>query len=317
MLKPLDFNAAVPDLMSPLWTPSSAVRRGRDLLRKIGEDLQKGIQPDVYPGGVVLPGGTNASMYFSPGKEICDDASFAQAGSPGSATGSREGQRAPSTGRSAPWAPTGARPLEFSGVEPPGLSDDVQDDLRGVIAAYSQWQVRSTAEVSWLHGWVRPVLGLSDRVFVVTRYPHNVAEVVESWAWWGTGIWVGPAHTNYGNGSVCAYEPRHETWRRGHDRLWQLIDLTVVWSTRQMHLRYFGFWPGQQVLHTPEERVRDHSPGELCGCDRFGFKYEDCCHRMDIAYIAKQQSRNRPLRWFPNRTPGMRVRNFFFNGLIS
>ena len=48
-----------------------------------------------------------------------------------------------------------------------------------------------------------------------------------------------------------------------------------------MFLHHFGRWPGRQSLHTAYERVTDHEPGELCGCDS-AILYESCCRVPDL-----------------------------------
>jgi len=216
----------------------------------------------------------------------------------------RHAERAPracllSAGDSAPRAAAGALALELCDLHAVGVDERLIDDLRGVTVAYPQWTARSTPGVTWLQGTLSPIPGLSDTALVTTKFPHDLSVAVESWAWWDMGVWIGPLHTNYGRGSICTHEIRHGTWVRGRDRLWQLLDLISVWVVRQMHVRYLGFWPGRQVLHTPEERLRDHLPGDLCGCDRLGLTFDACCRTRDEAHARTF----RTVRPFPSRRP--------------
>jgi len=108
---------------------------------------------------------------------------------------------------------------------------------------------------------------------------------IRSWAFWGDPLarpaWIGPRHTNFPDGSICAYEPSDGTWGFG-EPLIALIDLYSVWAVRHLHLLIFGRWPGPQAVHLPYERLLEISPEEHCGCgqDR---RYADCCRPRDLA----------------------------------
>jgi hypothetical protein len=111
--------------------------------------------------------------------------------------------------------------------------------------------------------------------------PFEPLRRVSSWAWWTTGIWVGPRHTNYPDGSICSFEESDGTWNT-RDSLVPLLDLHSVWLVRHLHLRHFGRWPGRQVLHTAYERVAENGACEFCGCDS-GELYAACCQQRDLA----------------------------------
>lgn len=108
---------------------------------------------------------------------------------------------------------------------------------------------------------------------------------VRSWAFWADPLarpaWIGPRHTNFPDGSVCAYEPSDGTWSFG-EPLVDLLDLYSVWALRHLHLLTFGRWPGPQAVHRPYERLLEINPEEHCGCgqDR---RYVDCCRDRDLA----------------------------------
>ena len=156
------------------------------------------------------------------------------------------------------------------------------------------------------------IVGLPDKAYLLTvmpldptALPHGSKKSVTSWAWWDVGIRVGPRHTNYGNGSVCSFEPDHRTWTSG-DSIVALFDLNAVWIARHLFLRHFGRWPGDQVLHTAHERLSEHRRGELCGCGSLQL-YEHCHRDADTktsAYDRLQEFRCRvddPGRQVPDR----------------
>lgn len=152
--------------------------------------------------------------------------------------------------------------------------------VEDVAGAYPRVSARPTAQALWVTITIQPVQGLPDAAVVSTVYPLDPWRRVSSWAWWTAGVWLGPRHTNYPDGSICSFEVTDGTWTR-KDSLLGLLDLTAVWITRHLYLRYFGRWPGRQVLHTAFERLKEHRPEELCGCDS-GAKYSDCCQARDL-----------------------------------
>ena len=107
---------------------------------------------------------------------------------------------------------------------------------------------------------------------------------VRSWAFWGDPIalpsWIGPRHTNFTDGSICAFEPTDGTWLFG-DSLVDLLDLYSVWAVRQLHLRVFGTWPGPQAVPHAYERILEFNDNELCGCGSRGKLYKECCQGKD------------------------------------
>jgi hypothetical protein len=59
---------------------------------------------------------------------------------------------------------------------------------------------------------------------------------VKSWAFYSSAVgvfWIGPRHTNFPDGSICAFEPRDGTWCFG-DSLVELLDLYTVWAIRHI-----------------------------------------------------------------------------------
>jgi hypothetical protein len=109
---------------------------------------------------------------------------------------------------------------------------------------------------------------------------------VRSWAFWGDPIafpeWIGPRHTNFPDGSACAFEPQDGTWKFG-DPLVQLLDLYTLWAVRHLYLTQFGRWPGYQSVHFPGERILELRADEHCGCANGAKLYGMCCMPLDRA----------------------------------
>jgi hypothetical protein len=109
---------------------------------------------------------------------------------------------------------------------------------------------------------------------------------VRSWAFWADPIafpeWIGPRHTNFPDGSICAFEPLDGTWKFG-DPIVQLLDIYTVWALRHLYLRQFGRWPGYQSVHFAGERLLELRDDEHCGCGRGDKLYADCCMPSDLA----------------------------------
>jgi hypothetical protein len=108
--------------------------------------------------------------------------------------------------------------------------------------------------------------------------------MVRSWAFWEISVsrptWIGPRHTNFNDGSICAFEPTDGTWTFG-DSMIELLDYYSVWAVRHLHLEQFGRWPGYQAVRHPYERILEFREDEYCGCNTPGRLYRDCCYDED------------------------------------
>lgn len=244
---------------------------GLPILYRIGQDLHQGRYPRVLTGGIVSPASPGppytAGGVGTDGQEQRKGAEGAEARE-GAAT-----KRSPYRSRS-----TRATPPVLEQLEWPSAAEVT---LKEATVAYPQlsWTVAST--VIWLSLQVTPITGLSNSALVVGCLAPRCRP--RFWAWWEEGVWIGPRHTNYGDGSICAYEPSDGTWMEG-DGLVLLLDLVVVWVVRHLFLRRYGFWPGEQVLHTVYERTRENLPEELCGACVSSKTYRDC-HMEDDARV--------------------------------
>lgn len=261
-----------------LQDPASAL--AQRLLEEIGEGLDREQYPSVYRNGLVKPG-PGRPPETSPGGGTELYVSAPEGGSPRPAAG--EGQGPAGHGSADGAARSSAS--EALLLRAPGLTPKVRHDLGAAIDEYRDTWLRIVApETVWLLTRIRPIPGLPDEPLLLTAYPLRSRFAWPcSWAWWSPGDWIGPRHINFdGTGSICSFERTHGTWKPG-DPLLRLLDLHTGWVVRHMHLRYFGRWPGPQVIHTAYERLREQLPGELCGaCDSMR-PYEVCCRPEDIA----------------------------------
>ena len=137
----------------------------------------------------------------------------------------------------------------------------------------------------WLLVESTVIVGLDKKATFLIALPYSAAYIQQSWAFWTTPInweWIGARHTNFPLGSICAFNPGDGTWTLG-DSLIQLIDLYTLWALRHEHLKVFGRWPGRQHVIHPYERLTESSPNELCGCDKTGLRYGECCRPRDLS----------------------------------
>lgn len=157
-------------------------------------------------------------------------------------------------------------------------------ELDAVQEAYPGTKVWHKTEGLWLLTESTILSGLGKKATFLTAIPYRQASTAKSWGFWTTAIsaqWIGPRHTNFPDGSVCAFELRDETWVMG-DSIVTLLDLYSVWACRHFHLETFGRWPGRQAVHHPFERLTELNDDEFCGCDGSGKLYRDCCKKHDL-----------------------------------
>lgn len=129
---------------------------------------------------------------------------------------------------------------------------------------------------------VIPRITRAATFLTAVSYEHAV---VRAWGFWNThavGIdWIGPRHTNFPDGSICAFAPNEGTWTFG-DSLVTLLDLYTVWAFRHLHLAEIGRWPGSQVAFHAYERLIEFGMDEDCGCGSRRM-YGQCCFPSDHA----------------------------------
>lgn len=250
-------------------------------LSEIGHSLDRGSAVTVKNGGFVVPS-TSPISEQDLGKELHHVASRERPkGQPGLRTGTWAKPTFESRPSARPRSPRPAAPLVVA-----ELRQQYEKQLEAVSAAYPGTQHWMTDQGIWLVVESSLLPGfLPKACFAVGISLHEVP-AVKAWGFWGTTVvgyeWIGPRHTNFPDGSICAYDIDDGTWEIG-DSLIKLLDLYTVWAARHLHFRLFERWPGYQAVPHVYERVLELQPNELCGCANYHTFYRDCCESKDKA----------------------------------
>lgn len=249
------------------------------LLERIGDELDGGRELQVFNGGLVLP--SEPAVAFEP---LGREKHYEQAERPRRpATESWPGtrRRARTAGRPPAPRPGPATGSWTAGDAAPvlgwGPAVDYREALSTVGEAYPGARMWEQGEGFWL--WAESTLlpGL-HRAAVFLVGVSIARRTVRSWAFWQMSMgasWIGPRHTNFPDGSICAYDARDLTWVFGQS-LVNLLDIYSVWALRHLHLEVIGRWPGPQIATIPYEVVLEVGDTELCPCGTMR-RYADCC----------------------------------------
>jgi hypothetical protein len=235
-----------------------------EVVMAIGSDLDRGIFPRVLDGGVVAPGAPPVVTPPSEGKKyVRPQGSLPSTPAPGAS---------PAT-----W-PTGAT----ASLERASLARRYEDELSGVQLAYPGTRVWRDQDGMWLLVPSLIIDGLAQAATFLLALNSSLAQV-RTWGFWRGSVasaeWIGPRHTNFTDGSICAFDPEDGTWVIG-DSLIALLDLRTVWAFRHLHLDMFQRWPGAQSVRHPHERRTEFAPAEFCGCGSSSL-YVSCCSPRD------------------------------------
>jgi hypothetical protein len=251
-------------------------------LREIGEQLDSFSFVYVKNGGLVVPSGP-ALLPRILGTEKENGKSRETR----SETGPRAGTPAWQGSAFGPRAPgDGSRPPgETASVVGAGVREIYEDELNAVQRAYPGTQ-------HWMQDdgmWVLAESSLLPGFFPKANFLVGISfanRSVRSWGFWGASAigysWIGPRHTNFPDGSICAFEQQYDrTWLVG-DPLIDLLDLYTLWAVRHLHLRDLGRWPGYQAVPHAYERILELKENEHCGCQNSHKLYGECCRNTDL-----------------------------------
>jgi hypothetical protein len=133
----------------------------------------------------------------------------------------------------------------------------------------------------WLRIESTVLEGLDRSATFLVAVPFTRGAHPRAWAFWNFESgpqWIGRRHTNFPDGSICAYVPQSRAWVEG-GRLDSLIDLYTVWALRHLHLEFIGRWPGRQYSSHPFYSLVEFKPEELCSCEKHEppLRYGECC----------------------------------------
>ena len=244
-------------------------------IRMLGLQLDRGFSLEVSDGGLVAPSGATVPQYLGAETENVGTRSFPS--TPAASASSSGAASSPPSSETTP--PSATASLERSGIRA-----RYEDELGSVQTAYPGTRIWHDEDGMWLLSESSVVHGL-DRAatFLVALCWSKAA--VRAWGFWRENAisvrWIGPRHTNFPDGSICAFDPVDKTWAFG-DPIVALLDLYTVWALRHLHLEWFDRWPGQQAVFHPYERRVEFRPDESCGCGSEQ-SYRDCCAPRDAA----------------------------------
>lgn len=135
--------------------------------------------------------------------------------------------------------------------------------------------------------------GLDTETTFLVALPFAPYVGPRAWAFWKTSAgfrWIGDRHTNFFDGSICAFSPTENAWQEGED-LATLIDLYSVWAARHLHFEVVGHWPGRHYalldqfsFPDPYYRLIEVRDDELCTCGGPGARYRTCCKPSDLGH---------------------------------
>lgn len=238
-------------------------------LEEIASQLDRGIYPEVYNGGFVMP--CEADVPENQG-EVTKHVKHRQ-----------------NTGRSKAGARHGAAGGQGPASTAPSLiltdlKTRYESQLDAVLEAYPKTLVWQQPEGLLLLAESALLPGLDQSAQFLVAVPYSSPWLVKGWGFWGVspiGVeWIGPRHTNFPDGSICAFEYSDGTWTIGGS-LVQLLDIYSVWALRHLHLKQRGRWPGYQAIHFAYERVLELRADEYCGCAHSERLYGECCQPND------------------------------------
>lgn len=274
-----------------LRAPLEADVRAR--LEVIGKLLDRGVFPEVMDQGAVVP--SRAKVHSKP--LGTSEKVHAQRKGPPGPSGSRQRgpspQGAPRTSRASSRASSRAR---TSGATPSFVVDDLRQQYEQEVArlsgAYPGTQVWAQRDGLWFKSpsSLLPGLGFGAEFLVCLQFTPFPA--FRAWGFWSDRGWIGPRHTNFPDGSICAFDLRDGTWGLG-DSIVNLLDLYSLWAVRHLHLAVFGRWPGAQSVPFLYERLWEFKDDELCGCGETEDKsYAECCKPGDLRTSAVRAAVN-------------------------
>ncbi|QDC36033.1 hypothetical protein [Sphingobium fuliginis] len=251
------------------------------MLGDIGRQLDANVFPRVFDNGVVMPS-TPGVASSALGKETEHE----QQRSRGPAAGSRQGTaRRKGTPRRSRQAGASAR------IGGGLLRAAYEAQVVSLEAAYPALRVFPDDDGMWLQAESSILSGLEYGATFLVALPFAPGAGPRAWGFWndpGGSLWIGPRHTNFFDGSICAFSPVDNVWAEGGN-LTSLMDLYTVWAFRHLHLEVLGRWPGRQYsLPPPNEvlnpyyRLVQCQDAELCGCGSLTARYVECCKPKDL-----------------------------------
>ncbi len=247
------------------------------MLKEIGRQLDSDIYPKVMNGGILALSEPAKQNPLLSKKEVNHERSGQSR--PEAGAGARASRRERQT------AGCGASNPPSQVIEP-NLQVKYEGELDAVRDAYPGARIWRQPDGFWLLTESSLLHGQQQKALFLTGIPFSPKRVIQSWGFWVAPplrypVWIGPRHTNFPHGSICAFDTGDNVWRIG-DPIVHLLALYTLWAFRHLHLKEVGRWPGKQVAHIPYERIMEFKEGEFCGCDQSDKYYRDCCRGEDL-----------------------------------
>ena len=261
-----------------------------ETLATIGKQLHAGGMPRILNNGILVPS---------------DDIVLSQ--KLGKRTKVNEPSEYTFRPKTQPWERRGTSPArsrpsnQATQIVEQQLSDIYLAQIEEIKQAYPSSRFWPMEDGLWIkvHSQLldNPLFGAT---FII-HLPFTPFHRVRGWGFWNNDSWIGPRHTNFPDGSICAFDQLDETWLPG-GKIVHLIDLYSLWACKHLHLQFYGFWPGYQSITNPHERLTEINDNEYCGCNNYDTLYRECCYADDqkfsllsisISLIVKNQMSNR------------------------
>ena len=284
--------------------------QARQLLERIGKDLDLERYPGIRNGGFVVPS-SEPPPRESLGKEKCN-------GNPRT-TRPAAGPRQRTTG----WQRPTRRPGQADAATPVrigGLAERYAAQVSAVSEAYPDARSWVQQNGAWLSFTSAVLPGLTRSARFIVAVPFTT-DRVRAWGFWEGAIeplrWIGPRHTNFPEGSVCAFAAGDPDSPNA-DNLVNLLDIYTLWAFRHLHLEVVDRWPGRHTGAFASERLFEFRDTEFCGCGSEGLRYRECCQRgdrvgdrvreaVDFALIFSERSPPAEVRAFAKGGPDPRI----------
>lgn len=241
----------------------------RTQLQALGNCLDACSSPMVYNQGVIRPA-TPVVVTTYAGQEKTNAAGSSQRPSTRPWQRTARWQGSPGQSRT---------PDSGAPVVDAGLRRRYEAGIGACLEAYPSLLSFRTDQRMWLFFESALLDNLDRTAAFAVRLPFNRQEPCLAWGFWKTAVsrtWIGPRHTNFPDGSICAFDPMDGTWD-ANSPLITLLDLYSIWAAKHLHFELLGRWPGLQSVPHAAERVLELQSDEYCGCGKAPIKYKDCC----------------------------------------
>lgn len=246
----------------------------------LGLQLHNGTFPRVYNGGVVMPNEAPVvSSALGENKEINNEPE----GKRRSATGSRKRTAGRSRASSRPRSSGKATRLGSCDLEAA-----YEAQMRDLEVAYPGSHIWREEKGMWLLIKSKILNGLERHATFLVAVPYFENHWPRCWAFWSDDNlheWIGPRHTNFPDGSACAFAAQNNVWMPGGNLI-ELVDLYTVWVFRHLYYEIHKKWPGPQFANSRLYRLWEFKNDELCSCEH-GLTYAQCCKSRDVLQFAQ------------------------------